>query len=134
MTVSIAAMCVTGNDAREFDAAREAVRGLLGFYGSTPAYRPPMEAIGQGELQRELNQLSKQGRWDAMAGLIDDDFIRQFAVVGEPSAVARGLWDKYGGDADRISIYAPYSTDPDVWPDIIAELKRLASSSQVAQS
>ena len=129
VTVSIAAMCVTGNDEREFNAAREAVRGLLGFYGSTPAYRPPMDAIGQGELQQELNRLSKQGRWDAMAGLIDDDFIGQFAVVGEPATVAQQLWHKYGEYADRIGIYAPYGTQPDVWPGIIADLKRLAAAS-----
>jgi len=126
VTVAISAMCITGNDEREFAAAKQSVRGLLGFYGSTPAYRPPMESIGQGDLQTELNKLSKQGRWDAMTDLIDEDFLRAFAVMGEPHTIAAQLWQKYGKYADRLSIYAPYSTQPDVWPQIIAELKRLA--------
>ena len=38
------------------------VRGLLAFYGSTPAYRPVLDVEGWGDLQPELNALSKTGR------------------------------------------------------------------------
>lgn len=124
--IQVTAICITGANAAEFEAAKQAVRGLLGFYGSTPAYRPPMEAVGVGDLQPTLNALSKEGRWDALAELIDDDFIRAFAVLGEPHTIAAQLWERYGAYADRLSIYAPYATAPGVWPPIIAELKRLA--------
>jgi probable F420-dependent oxidoreductase len=43
-----------------------ATRQLLAFYGSTPAYRPVLDTHDWGELQPELNALSKQGagrRW-----------------------------------------------------------------------
>jgi alkanesulfonate monooxygenase SsuD/methylene tetrahydromethanopterin reductase-like flavin-dependent oxidoreductase (luciferase family) len=129
LTVSISAICITGNHEQEYLAARQTVANLLGFYGSTPAYRPPMDAVGMGELQPELNRLSKAGEWQAMGELIDEDFINAFAVCGEPQTIARQLWDKYGPYADRLSIYAPYQTDPDVWPSIIAELKQLAGRS-----
>ena len=38
------------------------VRGLLAFYGSTPAYRPVLEVEGWGDIQPELNALSKRRR------------------------------------------------------------------------
>ncbi len=59
-------------------------RSLLAFYGSTPAYRPVLDAHGWGDLQPELNTLSKQGRWDEMGGLIDDEMLDTLAVRGEP--------------------------------------------------
>ena len=56
--------------AGETDAEREqadaGTRRLLAFYGSTPAYRPVLAAHGWGDLQPELNAMSKQGRWQEM--------------------------------------------------------------------
>lgn len=124
--IQVGAMIVTGADEEEYKAADAAMRGLLAFYSSTPAYRPPMEAVGYGDLQPELNKLTKEGRWDEMAGLIDDDFLNHFAVCAEPKDVAAKVYDKYGEFADRISIYAPYAAGPDVWPQVISDLKRLA--------
>ena len=125
-TVQIAAICVTGSTDQEYAEALETVRGLLAFYGSTPAYRPPMEAIGYGDLQPELNRLSKLGRWKEMNALIPDDLLRQFATCAEPGELASALWARYGHLADRLSIYAPYRTAPPLWPAVVAELKALA--------
>lgn len=127
-TMQIAAICVTGTNEEEYSNAMQTVRGLLAFYGSTPAYRPPMEAVGYGDLQPELNRLSKAGRWDEMSELIDDELMQQFAVCGEPHQIAPALWEKYGEYADRISIYAPYATGPEVWPLVIGGLKQLSAS------
>jgi probable F420-dependent oxidoreductase len=124
-TLQVTAICVTGANEVEYQAAANAVRGLLGFYGSTPAYKPPMDAVGYGDLQPVLNALSKEGKWDELGQLIDDDFMRAFAVAGEPHTIAKQLVDRYGDVADRISIYAPYQSSPEVWPSIIAEIKRL---------
>lgn len=127
--MQVTAICITGKDEAEYAAAEKAVRGLLGFYGSTPAYRPPMDAVGYGELQPTLNAMSKEGRWDEMSQLIDDGFTRAFAVAGEPHTIAQQLVDRYGSFADRISIYAPYASSPEVWPSIIADIKRLTGRS-----
>src|SRR6266545_1593571 len=59
-------------DERTFELAVAAVRERIAFYGSTPAYRGVLDLHGWGELQSELLRLSKQQRWDTMAGLIDD--------------------------------------------------------------
>ena len=119
----VAGICVTGGNEEQYHAARETVRGLLAFYGSTPAYLPPMAAIGYDALQPELNALSKQGRWDEMTALIDEDFLQAFAVCGEPHTIAKQLRDKYANMANRLSIYAPYELPAELWRGIIAELK-----------
>ena len=124
--IQVAAMIVTGANEEEYRAADAAMRSLLAFYASTPAYIPPMKAVGYDDLQPELNKLSKQGRWDAMAQLIDDDFLHHFAVCGEPGDIAARVLDKYGEFATRLSIYAPYQASPQVWPAIVSDLKRLS--------
>jgi len=123
----VTAICVTGKTEEEYKAAYESVRGLLAFYGSTPAYRPPMEAVGYGDLQPELNRMTKENRWDELPSLVDDSFVKHFAVCGEPHEIAPQLIEKYGDFANRLSIYAPYQSHPDVWPQVIGDLKRLSS-------
>ena len=76
--LQINAIVITGETEEAISAATESVKGLLGFYASTPAYRPPMEAVGYEDLQPELNALSKQGKWDALGSYIDDDFLQHF--------------------------------------------------------
>ncbi|WP_200828353.1 TIGR03617 family F420-dependent LLM class oxidoreductase [Mycobacterium sp. 3519A] len=84
-----------------------ATRRLLAFYGSTPAYRPVLDAHGWGDLQPELNTLSKQGRWEDMAKLIDDDVLHTIAACGSPAEIAAHIRDRVAGVSDRICIYQP---------------------------
>ena len=84
-----------------------------------------MKAIGYESLQPELNKLSKQGRWDEMGGLIDDDFLAAFCICAEPGEVAAALKAKYAGHATRVGIYAPYGAPDGMWRDIITEFKSL---------
>ena len=121
--VQVGAMCVTGTNEQEYAAARQTIRGLLAFYGSTPAYLPPMRSIGYEALQPELNALSKAGRWEEMTDLIDDRFLEAFAVCGEPDEVAAGLKARYGSIATRLSIYAPYRLPDNAWQTMIGQLK-----------
>jgi len=121
--LQINAIVITRETEEAISAATESVKGLLGFYASTPAYRPPMEAVGYEDLQPELNALSKQGKWDALGSYIDDDFLEHFTTRGAPSEIAAKLKDKYGQYADRLAIYAPYAAPDDMWRKIIAELK-----------
>ncbi len=93
---------VTGHDDASKAANREGVCKQIAFYGSTPAYRGVLEAYGWGELQTELNRLSKAGQWDEMGRLIDDDILDAFAIVGEPDEIAPKLEARYGGVFDRI--------------------------------
>jgi probable F420-dependent oxidoreductase len=121
--LQINAIVITGETEQERAAATDSVRGLLGFYASTPAYRPPMEAVGYGDLQPELNRLSKEGRWDELGQHIDQQFLDAFTTSGQPHEIGGKLREKYGEHADRLAIYAPYAAPDSMWAGIIADLK-----------
>ena len=95
---------ITGEDESKLEGAKNATRQQIAFYGSTPAYKPVLDSIGAGELQSELNTMSKQGRWQEMGSLITDDILRDFAVIGEPQTVGGDLKARYGDVIDRTSI------------------------------
>jgi probable F420-dependent oxidoreductase len=116
---------VTGTTDEELEQAATATRQQIAFYGSTPAYRKVLELHGWGGLQDELNTLSKQGRWEDMGTLIDDEILTTFAVVGRPESIAPELERRYGDVVDRISFYAPYASDPERWLPVIDALKAI---------
>ena len=122
-TLQLNAMVITGESEQAMAAATQSVKSLLGFYASTPAYRPPMEAIGRGDLQPELNRLSKAGKWQELGEHIDDDFLEAFTTRGEPDEIAGKLLAKYGKHADRLAIYAPYAAPDGMWKKIVEGLK-----------
>ncbi|MGZ6827752.1 MAG: LLM class F420-dependent oxidoreductase, partial [Mycobacteriales bacterium] len=109
----------------EVATALAGTRKQIAFYGSTPAYRPILDLHGWGDLQPELNALSKQGEWDAMGTLISDEVLHTFAVVAEPDDVAGELHRRFGDLVDRISLYMPYENPTDVAPRVLAGLKAL---------
>ena len=109
--ISYSNFVVTGRDEAEFEASRKAAKERIAFYGSTPAYKGVLESIGVGELQGELNAMSKQGRWQEMGTLITDDVLDAFAVVGEPAEIAPEMLRRYGSFTDRTSASFPVSDD-----------------------
>jgi probable F420-dependent oxidoreductase len=114
---------ITGTDDEERAKADAAVRQQIAFYGSTPAYRPVLEAHGWGGLQDELNALSKQGQWEEMGRRITDEVLDAFAVSGSPTELPGLVRARYGDLYDRLSFYAPYRTDPEAWADVLAGFK-----------
>ncbi len=121
--ISLTAFVVSGSDEAEMQRSADAARGQIAFYGSTPAYRGVLEHHGWGDLQTELNALSKQGEWATMATLIDDDILGTFAVVTEPDQVAAGLKDRFGGVLDRVGFYLGIPGDDEVKARTIEELR-----------
>ena len=105
------AFIVTGKDEKEWEAMRTGVSRQVAFYGSTPAYRGVLEQHGWGELQTELNALSKQGEWAAMGERITDEMLEEFAVVAEPGKVATRLGERFGGTIDRILCTFPFAAE-----------------------
>jgi probable F420-dependent oxidoreductase len=114
---------VTGTNEEEYEAARRGTKQQIAFYGSTPAYRGVLELHGWGELQGELNRLSKQGDWVQMGELVDDEVLATFAVTGEPEEIPAKLLDRYGDIVDRVSFYAPYKSDPERWSRVVEGFK-----------
>ncbi|MEY2754000.1 MAG: hypothetical protein RJB65_358, partial [Actinomycetota bacterium] len=114
---------VTGSDEQQMEAAAKGTRQQIAFYGSTPAYRGVLDLHGWGDLQDELNVLSKRGEWEAMGDLITPEVLEAFAVVGAPETVAPELHKRYGDVIQRISFYAPYKSDPERWARVISDLQ-----------
>lgn len=124
--ISYPSFIVTGRDEQQMAAATASVRERIAFYASTPAYRPVLEVHGWGDLQTELNRLSKSetaDKWKRMGDLVDDDVVDAFAVVAEPERLAAGIRRRYGDLVDRVSFYAPGGADPATWPRVLASLR-----------
>ena len=121
--ISAPSMIVAADTDAELDAGMAAVRQQIGFYGSTPAYRPVLELHGWGALQDELNALTKQGAWDKIADLIDDEILHTFAIVGTPEEAIEEARRRYGDVATRISIAVPQDADSDRWGALFERLR-----------
>lgn len=105
------AFVVTGRDEREWQESRTGIARQIAFYGSTPAYRGVLETHGWGELQSELNALSKRGEWVEMGDRITDEILEEFAIVAEPHRVASALKSRFGGVIDRLFCTFPHASD-----------------------
>lgn len=99
-----------------------ATRRLLAFYGSTPAYRPVLDIHGWGDLQPELNALSKQGRWAEMGGLITDEVLHTIAACGTPQEIADHIRARTDGIADTVCLYQPGPIATETLAAIVDEL------------
>lgn len=114
---------VTGTTEEQLAASATAVREQIAFYAATPAYRAVLELHGWGDLQSELNAMTKAGRWKEMGGLIDDEIIDAFAVVAEPDKVAGAVLDRYRGLFTRMHLYLKNEIDREVLSAIREELR-----------
>lgn len=115
----------TGKDEEAVAKAVDWVRMRVAFYGSTPAYWPVLAAHGLDDLGRELNALSREGKWDTMTTRISDDVVRLFAAVGTHADIAARVEERFGGLVD--TVYASVSTavPSDLPPDAVAAVKAI---------
>jgi probable F420-dependent oxidoreductase len=121
-TISYPGFAVTGRTEEEFNASKAATCKQIAFYGSTPAYAPVLATHGWGELQPQLNRLSKEGKWDEMGTLITDDILNEFAVVGEPDEACDKFKSRFGDIVDRTTMSFA-AKDSDHRQSLIAKLK-----------
>lgn len=101
-----------------------AIRSLISFYGSTPAYRPVLDVEGWGDLQPELNALSKQGDWVQMSRLVTDEMCATIGVVGTPEQCAAEIVRRFGDRCQRICAYFPgYDASDELIAEFTAAVK-----------
>jgi len=100
--IQLPLLIATGCDEEEYKRNIELRRQRIGFYSSTPAYRPVLEAHGWGDVQTETQKLAKAGRWDEMGSPITDEIVDTFAVVGEPKEIAPKIKQRFGDFIDTI--------------------------------
>ncbi len=123
--VGQAVVACTSDPARQADLDA-ATRWLVGFYGSTPAYAPVLETEGRGALHPELRRLSREGRWDEMAALVDDDLLDAVVLRGDPATVAARLHERFDGFADRVALSTPGGIDDADLAALVTEVRARA--------
>ena len=121
--VSCPVFLVTGATEEAMATAAVGVRKQIAFYGSTPAYRKVLDLHGWGDLHTELHRLSKQGGWDAMGELIDDDVLGAFAVVAPLPELATALRQRCDGAIDRVLPAFPAGLDEDAVAAVLDEVR-----------
>lgn len=94
----------SGSTEEELAAKRRELKYRIGFYASTPAYRTVLDTHGWGDLQPELNAMTKAGNWEGLADVITDEVMDAFAVTGEPIAMAKEMKARFGGYIDRVAL------------------------------
>jgi probable F420-dependent oxidoreductase len=115
-------VCVYETD-EERTVAEDACRYNLAFYASTPAYKVTLDVHGWGDLQPELNRLTKEGRWSEMGSAVEGEVLETICVCGTPAEVAAALRDRYADIADRIAFSVPYRVRPELLAEILDRVR-----------
>jgi len=127
--ISCQTIAMVGAGDEQIRTARNKAKGQISFYGSTPAYKGVLDHMGVGDLQPELNRLSKQGKWLEMMGLVTDDMLDRIGVSGTPAAVGAKLVARNRAFADRTMITMYDETgDPDAVADLIRAMREAERS------
>jgi probable F420-dependent oxidoreductase len=112
---------IMGDDEKVLAEMREKACQQIAFYASTPAYRAVLDSVGYGDLQPELQSLSRTGRWREMGELIDDGLLGHIALSGIPEEMPQLVRARFGGRLDRVSSYFGWPVeDPDRLGEILA--------------
>lgn len=131
--IALPAFVVMGQNASAIDTAARAVKRQLAFYGSTPAYRAVLDLHGFGGVHEKLHAASRERNWSEMTDLVTDEMLKEFAVIGNPSEVARSLTERFSGIVTRLSFSAPYAVPDEAWSELYGHLHRdWPSSSDLA--
>ena len=126
--VSCPVFVVTGDTEEQMRAAAAATRKQIAFYGSTPAYRRVLDLHGWGDLHTELHRLSREGEWDAMGSLVDDDVLSAFAVVAPLADLADALRARCDGVIDRVMPAFPKSVSEDAVTAVLNQVRQPATT------
>lgn len=96
-----------GRDAAEIAAAKNALRQRIAFYASTRTYHSVLEFHGWMEVGMQLHQLSLQGKWQEMAGLITDEMLDAFAIVATYDELVPKVAERCAGVFSTILLDLP---------------------------
>jgi probable F420-dependent oxidoreductase len=112
-----------GTDVGTLEAARQGVRSLLGFYGSTPAYQRVLDLEGYGTLGAELSTLVREGNWGGLAARIPEELVDELAICGSPADCAQRIRAKVGDLADRVALFTPVQPGDTELGELVSALR-----------
>ena len=91
-------------------------RAQISFYASTPSYRPVMDLHGWTGVAEKLSAYAARGEWTEMPMLITDEILSEFCLLADEENLVSKLKKRYGGIADRLTLYAPFAPgEKDEW-------------------
>ena len=121
--VAFPLMAIVADTDEQLEKGRGAMRPRLAFYGSTPAYKVILDVHGWGDLQPELNRLSKTGDWATMSSLITDEMLEAFCVQGNPDEIGPIVRRRYGDLVQRVSFDTNTALDPERAARVMAGIR-----------
>lgn len=108
------ALIATGKDSQTLAAEREKQRNLLGFLYSTPSYWPSLELFGWQDRGEKLLQMTREGKWESMVEIIDDEMLETFVPCAVYDDIADLMIERYGGLSTMINFPLPDDPADDV--------------------
>ena len=81
-------------DASGVEAAKQALKQHIAFHASTPTYHSVLAFHGWEEAGNELHRMSREGRWKEMPGVISDEMLEEWAIVGTTDEFAARTIDR----------------------------------------
>lgn len=123
--VSGSGFVATGPNKQKIEEQKDQLRQRIAFYASTRSYFPVLEIHGYQEVGQRLHEMSLKGEWDRLPGLITDEILETYAVVGEYDEVAGKIRERSGGVLDEVSFDMELASpaDTDALKSIIKALK-----------
>jgi probable F420-dependent oxidoreductase len=118
-------LTATGRDEAEVAAAWEKQRNLLGFLYSTPAYWPSLELFGWQDKGQQLLDMTRQGNWADMSGIVTDDMLGEFVPRGSYGEIAQVFRERYASLTRRVTFPMPENPADD---GLVAEVVRQLQS------
>jgi probable F420-dependent oxidoreductase len=106
-------LVATGPDVATVARERERFRSMLGFLFSTPAYWPSLEMFGWKPVGEQLLQMTREGKWKEMPGLLTDTLLDEFLVCAGYDELPEALVSRFAGLVGRITLTVPERADDD---------------------
>lgn len=126
MTVVHLAMTVIDDDERR-ERQLSTVRSRIAWYAERRQYEPLLRGAGRPELGRELRALREAGHVTEMPDLIDDDLLREMAIVAPAAQLADVTHARFGQHVDRIAwLYDWFKGRPESERGLLARLREHA--------
>jgi len=88
-------LVATARTPAELEPKVENARARMAFYASTPGYRRAFDHLGLGALADEAAVLSRAQRWSRLPGLITNEVLDEFAVIGTHDEIADRLLSRF---------------------------------------
>ncbi|AMN46207.1 oxidoreductase [Steroidobacter denitrificans] len=111
--ISVLQLTAMGPDAGAVAAERQRLRGLLAFLFSTPAYWPSLALFGWQDVGPDLQQLTREGRWQDMAAALPEALLDEFLVCATYEDLPEALAGRFADLACRITLPLPDDVDQD---------------------